>query len=253
MSTNAGIHYVKGNRLYSICVHYDGKLDYVGKILHTHYRDEKKVQRLINLGDISILGERVEPIGEHSFEKAEKGTTVAYHRDRGEPLNKDTRVIDEGETLDLLIYISDLYYYVHNYVYVEHESTWYYIDGHEGYGLLSEALGEEEVRRKQEEKKFKRFITRKESVDIARHLRNNKNKYYVVFRNSNDKPVGMVFNREIVPSSLKEVGDILFSVNWDEFQKLLNKRPTQAELADFIYRKGNYDVNLKAKELNLDF
>ena len=253
MSTNAGIHYVKGNRLYSIYVHYDGKLDYVGKILHTHYRDEKKVQRLINLGDITKLGERVEPIGEHSFEKAEKGTTVAYHRDRGEPLNKDTRVIDEGKTLDLLIYISDLYDYEHNYVYVEHESTWYYIDRHDTYGLLSEALGEEEVRRKQEEKKIKRFITRKESVDIARNLRNNKNKYYVVFRNSNDKPVGMVFNREIVPSSLKEVGDILFSVNWDEFQKLLNKRPTQAELADFIYRKGNYDVNLKAKELGLDW
>ena len=248
MSTNAGIHYVKGNRLYSICVHYDGKLDYVGKKLHTHYRDEKKVQRLINLGDISILGERVEPIGEHSFEKAEKGTTVAYHRDRGEPLNKDTRVIDEGETLDLLIYISDLYYYVHNYVYVEHESTWYYIGGHDTYGLLSEALGEEEVRRKQEEKKFKRFITRKESVDIARNLRNNKNKYYVVFRNIN-KPAGLILNKDTV----REAGDILFLVNWNEFQKLLNKRPTQAELADYIYRKGNYDVNLKAKELGLDF
>ena len=49
------------------------------------------------------------------------------------------------------------------------------------------------------------------------------------------------------------MGDILFSANWYEFQKSLNKRPTQAELADFIYRKGNYDVNLKAKELNLDF
>lgn len=250
MSTNAGIHYVKGNRLYSIYNHYDGYLDYVGKILHTHYRDEKKVQQLISLGDISILGERVEPIGEHSFEKAEKGTTVAYHRDRGEPLNKGTRVIDEGETLDLLIYVSDLYDYEHNYVYVEHESTWYYIDGHDTYGLLSEALGEEEVRRKQEEKKFKRFITRKESVDIARNLRNNKDKYFIVFRSPNDKPVGMIFSRETV---VRESRDILFLTSWDEIQKLLNKRPTQAELADFIYRKGNFDVNLKAKELGLDF
>lgn len=250
MSTNAGIHYVKGNRLYTIYSHYDGYLDYVGRILHTHYRDEKKVQRLINLGDISILGERVEPIGEHSFDKAENGTTVAYHRDRGEPLNKDTRVIDEGNTLDTLIYVSDLYgyEYEYNYVYVEHESTWYYVDGHDGYGLLSEALGEEEVRRKQEEKKFKRFITRKESVDIARNLRNNKNKYYVVFRNIN-KPAGLILNKDTV----REAGDILFLVNWNEFQKLLNKRPTQAELADFIYRKGNYDVNLKAKELGLDW
>lgn len=248
MSTNAGIHYVKGNRLFSIYNHYDGYLDYVGKILYKHYQDEKKIQKLINLGDISILGERVEPNGEHSFEKAEKGTTVAYHRDRGEPLNKDTRVIAEGQTLDSLIYVSDLYDYEHNYVYVEHEKTWYYIDGHEGYGLLSEALGEEEVRRKQEEKKFKRFITRKESVDIARNLRNNKNKYYVVFRNIN-KPAGLILNKDTV----REAGDILFLVNWNEFQKLLNKRPTQAELADFIYRKGNYDVNLKAKELGLDW
>ena len=113
--------------------------------------------------------------------------------------------------------------------------------------MLSEALGEEEVRRKQEEKKFKRFITRKESVDIARNLRNNKNKYYVVFRNIN-KPAGLILNKDTV----REAGDILFLVNWNEFQKLLNKRPTQAELADYIYRKGNYDVNLKAKELGLD-
>ena len=249
MSTNAGIHYVKGNRLYSIYSHFDGYLEGVGKTLHEHYRDEKKIQKLINLGDISILGERVEPIGEHSFEKAEKGTTVAYHRDRGEPLNKDTRVIAEGQTLDSLIYVSDLYDYEHNYVYIEHESTWYYIDGHGGYGLLSESLGEEEVKRKREEARFKRFLTRKESVDIARNLRNNKNRYYVVFRNPNDKPVGRIFYIETV----REVGDIIFLVNWNEFQKLLNKRPTQAELADYIYRKGNYEVNLKAKELNLDF
>lgn len=247
MSTNAGIHYAKGNRLFSIYSHFDGYLEGVGKTLHEHYQDEKKIQKLINLGDISVLGERVEPNGEHSFGKAEEGTTVAYHRDRGEPKRLDTRVIAEGKTLDLLIYISDLYDYEHNYVYVEHESTWYYVDGHDGYGLLSEALGEEEVRRKQEEKKFKRFITRKESVDIARNLRNNKNKYYVVFRNIN-KPAGLILNKDTV----REAGDILFLVNWNEFQKLLNKRLTQAELADYIYRKGNYDVNLKAKELGLD-
>lgn len=248
MSTNAGIHYVKGNKLYSIYNHYDGYLEGVGKTLHEHYQDGKKVQKLINLGDISVLGERVEPIGEHSFGKAEKGTTVAYHRDREEPKRLYTRAIEEGQTIDLLIYISDLYDYEHNYVYVEHESTWYYVDGHERYGLLSEALEEEEVRRKQEEKKFKRFLTRKESVDIARNLRNNKNKYYVVFRNVN-KPAGLVLNKDTV----REAGDILFLVNWNDFQKLLNKRPTQAELADFIYRKGNYDINQKAKDLNLDF
>ncbi len=73
-----------------IYCHFDGYLAGVGKTLLAHYQDAAKVGRLIDLGEISQLGERVEPIGPHAYGNAEKGTTVAYHRDRGEDRTEPT-------------------------------------------------------------------------------------------------------------------------------------------------------------------
>lgn len=67
-----------------IYCHFDGYEEGVGSQLLLHYRNPETVSRLIDLGDISILGERIDPIGPHSFDKREDGTTVAYERDRGE-------------------------------------------------------------------------------------------------------------------------------------------------------------------------
>lgn len=67
-----------------IYCHFDGYESGVGKTLLEHYSDPAKVAALIALGDISCLGERVEPKGRHSYDEAEDGTTVAYMRDRGE-------------------------------------------------------------------------------------------------------------------------------------------------------------------------
>jgi len=70
----------------SIYCHFDGYLEYNGAILQNHYQDPEKVKALISLGDISLLGERVEPTGKHGFDydDREKGVVVAYGRDRGE-------------------------------------------------------------------------------------------------------------------------------------------------------------------------
>lgn len=68
--------------------HWDGYPDGVGRILKDHYKDYDIVKELINLGSISSLGERITPIGPHSFDKREEGTTVAYNRDRGEDWSK---------------------------------------------------------------------------------------------------------------------------------------------------------------------
>lgn len=59
-------------------------------ILTEHYNTAEKLKALLALGDISILGERLAPDADepHSFEKPAEGVTVAYHRDRGEPLEK---------------------------------------------------------------------------------------------------------------------------------------------------------------------
>lgn len=67
-----------------IYCHFDGYETGVGATLLEHYQDADKVKRLIALGSISQLGERVEPIGKHSFSNREEGTTVAYMRDRKE-------------------------------------------------------------------------------------------------------------------------------------------------------------------------
>ena len=54
----------------SIYCHFDGYLDGVGKKLFEHY-DREKTEKLMELGDISVL-------------KESTLNTIAYHRDRGE-------------------------------------------------------------------------------------------------------------------------------------------------------------------------
>ena len=69
----------------SIYCHFDGYPDHNGQILKEHYKDETKVDALLELGDISILGPE---IGEHQdFDRREthhKDWCLAYGRDRGE-------------------------------------------------------------------------------------------------------------------------------------------------------------------------
>lgn len=92
----------------SIYCHFDGYPSGVGSILKEHYSNRQKLNMLINLGDISILEENVSTMDEHSFNNPKKGVTVAYHRDRGEPLNR-ARVDSSLETF----YVSEKYGYVY--------------------------------------------------------------------------------------------------------------------------------------------
>ena len=76
--------------------HWDGYLDNNGKILRDHYTDPFKLQRLIDLGDISSLGAEIGD--KHSFDipfkygtpeyeaeqEARRNITTFYGRDRGE-------------------------------------------------------------------------------------------------------------------------------------------------------------------------
>ncbi len=81
-----------------IYCHFDGYPSYVGRLLSEHYRTKGKARELIRLGSLSSLGERAAPINPaaHTFDNKEDGTTVAYHRDRGEacattrPITKPT-------------------------------------------------------------------------------------------------------------------------------------------------------------------
>ena len=66
----------------SIYCHFDGYISGVGKTLFNHY-DREKLEKLIELGDISSLDESTED-------------TVAYHRDRGEDFyQKEHKSVDD--------------------------------------------------------------------------------------------------------------------------------------------------------------
>lgn len=71
-----------------------------GRILKEHYTDVDKINRLIDLGSISSLAENVEPKGEHSYDKPEKGVVVAYGRDRGEE-DVEFKLFDTLTEIDL--------------------------------------------------------------------------------------------------------------------------------------------------------
>jgi hypothetical protein len=83
MATRSRIAIEKENgSVKSIYCHFDGYLSGVGKTLFNHY-DKEKLEKLIELGDISILVTSPE-------------NTVAYHRDRGEDLHTTSYLNVEG-------------------------------------------------------------------------------------------------------------------------------------------------------------
>jgi len=87
------LEYADGT-IHQIYCHWDGYFEGVGKTLLKHYTDPFKVRELIDLGDISSLGEVIgeqHPFSHHSIgmsldEHEEKygNMTTAYGRDRGE-------------------------------------------------------------------------------------------------------------------------------------------------------------------------
>lgn len=77
-----------GDSVRSIYSHSDGYPSYVGKLLLENYTTPEKINQLLDLGDISLLGSE---IGEkHNFEDRSHPTWCrAYGRDR----NKDVKQI----------------------------------------------------------------------------------------------------------------------------------------------------------------
>ena len=74
-----------------IYVHYDGSTHM--DILREHYATHGKVDELIALGSLTVLGSQ---IGEkQEFTKPEQDTCLAYHRDRGEPFSQVVADNDE--------------------------------------------------------------------------------------------------------------------------------------------------------------
>jgi hypothetical protein len=73
-NTDASVNY--------IYCHFDGYPEHNGQILTEHYNNSNRVNELMKLGDLSVLGKF---IGEkQDFDKRIVGNCLAYGRDRGE-------------------------------------------------------------------------------------------------------------------------------------------------------------------------
>ena len=76
-----GTRNMNGSVDYIYC-HFDGYPEHNGQILTEHYSSPNKVNKLMELGDLSVLGEM---IGEkQDFNNRAPGYCLAYGRDRGE-------------------------------------------------------------------------------------------------------------------------------------------------------------------------
>ena len=95
MATRGNIGIVnEDGSITAIYVHFDSYPEYVGKILLNHYTDVDWIHMLMDLGDLSILSENMNPTGPHSFNNPQKGVCVAYGRDRGEQ-NVDSVIYED--------------------------------------------------------------------------------------------------------------------------------------------------------------
>lgn len=85
MGTRSTIAVVRADgSVKSVYCHWDGYLSHNGQILLDDYNSKELAEKVTSLGDISFLDKRYDPIGEHSYDNAEDGTTILYGRDRGE-------------------------------------------------------------------------------------------------------------------------------------------------------------------------
>jgi hypothetical protein len=118
-----------------IYCHWDGYLEHNGCILFENYQDPFKLQRLIDLGDLSVLHAE---IGEkHNFNDEYKDGCTFYGRDRGE----------DGTNAR---YFKDFADYEQNHQYEEYEyilrtdGQWY-VCHEDNYVPLEKALTTESV------------------------------------------------------------------------------------------------------------
>ena len=95
MSTNSRVAIqLKNKKIKSIYVHWDGYLSGVGQDLLDFYNTEEKVNELLELGNLSILGTSIgEKVDFDKFDSRENKQCLAYGRDRGE---------DESEAIEHL-------------------------------------------------------------------------------------------------------------------------------------------------------
>lgn len=116
MATNAFIGFRENNSITYIYNHSDGYLEYLGKMLIKHYNSEEKAKALVNLGDVSVVKEKLAPEEgtTHTFDNRQEGVSVFYNQDRGEnwddiqPIRIENTVFENPDYTIVYIYVYDV-------------------------------------------------------------------------------------------------------------------------------------------------
>lgn len=120
MATRSYIAMKIGDNAYkTVYCHYDGYLEYNGKMLLEYYNTQERVEKLLSLGCISSLNKELEPKAgsHHCFDNPDDDVTVFYGRDRGET-DQEAFICTKEELTDPNNWIE--------YIYVFDNGEWYY-------------------------------------------------------------------------------------------------------------------------------
>jgi hypothetical protein len=128
MATRSAIGIKHGDRIKAVYCHYDGYLEYVGRVLNTYYQDSVKVNKLIAMGDMSCLGA---DIGDkHQFDNRSEYLSdntarecTFYGRDRGEEAVEFKSFGTEDAFVDYFQGSGCELYYLYDH------GVWYYSTG----------------------------------------------------------------------------------------------------------------------------
>jgi hypothetical protein len=125
----------KDGTIRAIYCHFDGYLEGVGARLEEHYRHPDKVEQLINLGNLSSLGQ---DIGEaHDFNNSTSFPEwcTAYGRDRGEQNQEAVTLAGIG---DFIHHAGECWA---DYAYLFDGEEWEFLKVSQGFASVSRALG----------------------------------------------------------------------------------------------------------------
>ena len=125
MATRATIAKLDNNGVKAIYLHSDGYLEYTGRILDEHYRDESKLNELLAHGDVSSLNENIGeklPFNDYMLFH-EKKQCRFYHRDRGEDKKEAATLGGENELVKFATEKCDA-----EYIYMFAFGSWYVYD-----------------------------------------------------------------------------------------------------------------------------
>lgn len=108
--------------IHAIYCHNDGYLRHNGVMLMAYYQEKEKVKELIDLGDISLLEEKISPDTDqvHTFEDPQVGVTISYIRDRGDK-NSVTKTFESLQAFINDYNVNEINY---AYLYDNEKSQW---------------------------------------------------------------------------------------------------------------------------------